>query len=154
MSSDEDSAQLMAAFKTAGSRKAAPPATTQTSHLVEDSESEDTLETEEGHSRVQAPSTSRRVLCVRAEPPNRRDEFVYYEPSQEVEEILRSYPGKKMLYDVKMLDKTTKQVSAFGKGSPTEGLWSSENREDEALALWIFVYIICQMIFSLLPFST
>jgi hypothetical protein len=123
MSSDEDSAQLMAAFKSAGRRKAAlpPPPAQQPVHIVEDSNSEHSLEVEEDRSKPQALSGTRRALCVRVKPVSRKDEFVYYEPpEEEVVEILRDYPGRKMVYDVRMSDDSTKQVSEYSKGSPTE----------------------------------
>jgi hypothetical protein len=144
MSSDEDGVQLMAAFKSAGPREAAPP-TRQSSHSAEESGSEDTLGSEEDRSQVQTPLQSRRAVCVRAKPANKKDEFVYYEAIPEVEEILRSYPGKKVLYDVRMYDQTTKQVSAFGKGGQTESRGNSKSRAGEAPGLLVSVYIICLM---------
>jgi hypothetical protein len=141
MSSDEDGAELMAAFKSAGTRKAAPPASRST-HSVQDSDSEDTLGREQNHSQAQAQSQSRWAVCVRVKPANRRDEFVYYEAEAEIEEIIRSYPGKKVLYDVRMSDGTAKQVSAFGKGSPTERLGRGKGRAGASPGLWICLYTV------------
>jgi hypothetical protein len=80
-------------------------------------------------------------VCVRVKPVNRRDEFVYYEAEAEVEEIIRSFPGKEVLYDVRMSDETTKQVSAFGKGSPTECLGRGKGRASASPGLWTCLYI-------------
>ena len=86
MSSDEDGDQLMAAFKSAGARKAAPSAQ-RSSPSAEDSGSENTLGSKQDRPQVQAPSQSRRAVCVRVKPANRKEEFVYYEAKAEVEEI-------------------------------------------------------------------
>jgi hypothetical protein len=152
MSSDEESAQLMAAFKSAGTRNVAPPPVQQSVHTVSDSGSEHSLGNEEVRSQPQASSGTRRALCVRVKPANRKDEFVYYEPiEEEVVEIMRAYPGRKMLYDVRMSDNTIKQVSEFSKGSPAGDSWSSKGSVVEAFTIGTAIYITCRISPSPLP---
>jgi hypothetical protein len=154
MSSDEDGAELMAAFKSAGTRKAAPPPAPRSTRSVQDSESKDTLWSEQDRSQAQAQSQSRRAVCVRAKPVNRRDEFVYYEAEAEVEEIIRSLSGKEVLYDVRLSDATTKQVCAFGKGSPTDGPGRGKGRAGASPELWKSLYISRPICPSLLLLPT
>lgn len=71
---------------------------------------------------------------------------MYYEPKEEVEEVLRQYPGSKMLYDVRMSDRSTRKVSEFGKGSPAKSWWSSKGTAGEAFGLWLSLYIRCHLL--------
>ena len=73
---------------------------------------------EEVAPRAQSPKT-RRALCVRVKPVKKKDEYVYFEPKDEVEGILREFSKKgDMLYEVRLFGDKTKHVSASGKGSP------------------------------------
>jgi hypothetical protein len=65
-------------------------------------------------------SRTRRALCVRVEPIDDKEEYVYYEPKDEVEGILREFSRRKggdLLYEVRLFGDKTKQVSDSGKGS-------------------------------------
>jgi hypothetical protein len=121
MSSDEDGVELMAAFKRNGTRKSAQPSTEAPSSFVAgDSISEPTPTAEEDRIESHIPSGPRRALCVRIPPVDNQSEYVYYEPAEEVEEIIREFSRKgEVLYDVRLFGHVTKQVSAHGKGSFT-----------------------------------
>jgi hypothetical protein len=120
MSSDDDGAELMAAFKSRGARKAAPPKIAeQPAQSPEASASGHNSEGESGRS-LSNTSRTRRALCVRVEPIDDKEEYVYYEPKDEVEGILREFSKRKggdLLYEVRLFGDKTKQVSDSGKGS-------------------------------------
>lgn len=63
--------------------------------------------------------TTRKAICVRAKPLDDRSEYVYYEPKDEVEGILREFSRRgDMIYEVRLFGDRTKQVSESGKGRP------------------------------------
>ncbi|KAL6707679.1 hypothetical protein ACN47E_003800 [Coniothyrium glycines] len=115
MSSDEDGATLMAAFRKGGIRaKAAAPqpggSSTQRSPtpaaLV--SRAEDAA-----NSVSEAPSPqTRRLAFVRAPPIPNPNEYTYYEPQDEVVEVLKEYSRRgQMLYEVTYSSGETKEIS-------------------------------------------
>jgi hypothetical protein len=128
MSSDEDGAELMAAFKRKGARKAAPPPRTEVEATpVEDAVSEHTAEAEAEKELTPKPLATRRAICVRVKPVSNGEEYVYYDPVEEVEEIVNEYSHKgDMLYEVKLVGNIQKQVSAAGKGKPSESFESGK----------------------------
>ncbi|KAH6106182.1 hypothetical protein HBI81_252880 [Parastagonospora nodorum] len=89
MSSDEDGAQLMAAFQRKGSRKAAPPP--EPSRIASPVEPAEPDQDVEATGRDAEEPGVRRALYVRVKPVSNRDEYVYYEPVEEVEEIVKGY---------------------------------------------------------------
>jgi hypothetical protein len=119
MSSDEDAAGLMAAFKKnpTGRRKsrAAPPRPTkQTSFSPAAIFSEDGSEEGRDTIRVDTPPSTRKVVAVRIQPKNiNKKDYKYYEAKVEVEEVLREFPGRRgeMIYEVRVFPEQTKQVS-------------------------------------------
>jgi hypothetical protein len=133
MSSDDDGAQLMAAFQRKDSRKAVPP--TEPSRIASPVEPAEPNQDVEATSKDVEEPRVRRAVCVRVKPVSNRDEYVYYEPAEEVEEIVKEYSRRgDMLYEVKMTGDTKKQVSASSKGSPAE----SSERGKGALAVVAF----------------
>ena len=118
MSSDDDGAQLMATFKKNGGRKAALPRVAERPAVSpNDFISEHSPGADDGTSRSESPR-SRRALCVRVKPIGGKEEYVYYEPKDEVEGILREYSKKgDMVYEVRLFGDRTKQVSELSKGS-------------------------------------
>jgi hypothetical protein len=118
MSSDEDGAELMAAFKRNGARKSAQPPTNAPSSTVAGDSTSEPTPTPEDRIESHDPPIPRRALCVRVKPVDNESEYVYYEPTEEVEEVIREFSRKgEVLYDVRLLGGVTKQVSAHGKGS-------------------------------------
>jgi len=62
---------------------------------------------------------TRKAICVRAKPLVDRSEYIYYEPKEEVEGIIREFSSRgDMLYEVRLFGDRTKQVSDSGKGRP------------------------------------
>jgi hypothetical protein len=118
MSSDEDGAELMAAFKRNGAQKSAQsPTEALSSFVAGDVITEPTLEAEEDRIESHDPSRPRRALYVRAKPVDNESEYIYYEPAEEVEEIIREFSRKgEVWYDVRLFGGGTRQVSAHGKG--------------------------------------
>ncbi|RII05200.1 chromodomain-helicase-DNA-binding protein 4 [Alternaria sp. MG1] len=110
MSSDEDGAALIAAFKKkpAGRNTSAP----QAASLEEASDSPATISLQDdtnddlGFLRIEIPPRKRRLLCVRIPRKQiRKAEYKYYEPQDEVEKVLQEASvGKKgeMMYKVKL----------------------------------------------------
>jgi chromodomain-helicase-DNA-binding protein 4 len=159
MSSDEDGATLMAAFKKKGTRKAvSPPRTEVEATRVEDSVSDNTVEAEEAEAEKEPtpklPPT-RRAVCVRVKPVSNRDDYVYYDPVEEVEEIVKEYSRKgDMLYEVRVTGNIKKQVSVAGKGRPTETFGSGKDTVVAAIAPGT-VYLYKQLSsFSIAPCET
>ncbi|KAF1945307.1 hypothetical protein EJ02DRAFT_451612 [Clathrospora elynae] len=124
MSSDEDGAQLMAAFKNKrpNSRKssAAPPKPAKQRSFSPGAvfSEEDNSEDEADSNTINGttPSRSRKAVCVRVPPVQDKSQYVYFEPKDEVEGILREFSkkgGKKgeMLYEVKLFGDSTKQIT-------------------------------------------
>ena len=120
MSSDEDGAALMAAFKKklAGRNTSAP----QAAPLGEASDSPATISLQDDTNddleflRIEIPPRKRRLLCVRIPRKQiRKAEYKYYEPQDEVEKVLQEASvGKKgeMMYKVKLFGSDrVKQVS-------------------------------------------
>lgn len=118
MNSDEDSAALMAAFKKRTLPESMPnPAPMQpakqpseaasSSPAVSSSQNESVIP-------VHKSPVRRRLQCVRI-PPVRinRAEYTYYEPSDEVERIVREISGKQgeIAYQVKLSGNGVEQVS-------------------------------------------
>lgn len=57
---------------------------------------------------------------MRVKPVEDKEEYVYYEPKDEVEGILREFSRKgAMIYEVRLVGDRIKQVSESGKGSPS-----------------------------------
>ncbi|CAI9637243.1 unnamed protein product [Alternaria burnsii] len=110
MSSDEDSAALMAAFKKkpAGRNTSAP----QVAPLGEASDSPAAISLQDDTNddveflRIEIPPRKRRLLCVRIPQKQiRKAEYKYYEPQDEVEKVLHEASvGKKgeMMYRIKL----------------------------------------------------
>jgi hypothetical protein len=124
MSSNDDAAGLMAAFKmkASGGRKssaASPRSAKQTSLPPAAILSEDGAEVQGDTIRVDVPPLRRKAVAVRVEPKkfNKR-EYTYYEVKDEVEEITREFSRRRgeMLYEVRIFPGQTKQVSE----SPSE----------------------------------
>jgi hypothetical protein len=136
MSSDEDGATLMAAFKKKGARKSAPPPRTEVEATPgEESLSDHNAEAEAEKEPTPKPPISRRAVCVRVKPVNNRDDYVYYDPAEEVEEIVKEYSKEgDMLYEVRLTGNIKKQVSVAGKGRPTVALESGKGTVVAAIA--------------------
>lgn len=122
MSSDDDGAHLMAAFKRKGARKSAPPPTAEVEATpVEDSLSDHAVEAEAERGPTPKLPATRKAVCVRVKPVSNRDDYVYYKPAEEVQEIVKQYAKKgEILYEVKLVSDISKQVSLVGKGRPDE----------------------------------
>jgi hypothetical protein len=119
MSSDEDGAALMEAFKKkpAGLKPntalSAPRTTKEPSYSPATMSLQDDLD-EDFTMHIETPPRKRRALCVRIPPARvKKAEYKYYEPQDEVERILREFAGRKgdMVYEVKLLGDRVKQVS-------------------------------------------
>ncbi|KAL1801572.1 hypothetical protein ACET3X_001914 [Alternaria dauci] len=120
MSSDEDGAALMAAFKKkpAGPKRSAPQAapTTEASDspaaVFSEGDMDDDLET----LHIEIPPRRRRAVCVRIPQKHiRKADYKYFEPKDEVEKVLREFPvGSKgeMVYKIKLFGEDhVKQVT-------------------------------------------
>ena len=120
----------MAAFKRKGGRPTAPrPATEQPSPYSSNGGSARSVETQDRSSRAPSRPRTRRALCVRVKPIEKKDEYVYYEAKDEVEGILREFSKKgDMFYEVRLFGDRTKQVSAAGKRDPSNASPSSKGR--------------------------
>jgi hypothetical protein len=143
MSSDEDSAALMAAFKKtpapgpkANAALSASRAAKEASNSPATMSLQDDLD-EDFTMHIETPPRRRRAVCVRVPSVNvRKADYKYYEPQDEVERILREFSGRKgeMLYEVKLLGDRVKQVSdnipgirsyiTTGEGSSRDGATS------------------------------
>jgi hypothetical protein len=120
MSSEEDSAALIAAFKKkpapeprANAALSAPRAAKEASDCPATMSLHDDLE-EDFTMHIETPPRRRRAVCVRVPSANvKKADYKYYEPQDEVERILREFSGRKgeMLYEVKLLGDRVKQVS-------------------------------------------
>lgn len=117
MSSDEDIPALMAAFKK-GRRKekqASPGPTTQPSPLPVSYASGSPPESPENIDVI-CPLPPRRLAHIRVSPVRSKHEYTYYEPEEEVMEILdESSKRGEMLYRIRLVDSTEKEVSERGK---------------------------------------
>ena len=140
MSSDEDGAALMAAFKKKpppGPKANAALSTPRPTPAREASDSPATMSMpddmdEEFTMHIETPPRKRRAICVRIPSAKvKKAEYKYYEPQDEVEKILREFAGRKgeMIYEVRLSGDRVKQVSDYildvsnsltitGKGSP------------------------------------
>jgi len=111
MSSDEDSAALMAAFRTkgAGSALAKKTSFSPSAPLANDySDGKDNVV------RANILPRKQRVVCVRVPTAKiNTADYTYYEPVNEVETILREFAGKgrDMMYQVRLFGGRIKQVS-------------------------------------------
>ncbi|CAN9083091.1 unnamed protein product [Alternaria alternata] len=144
MSSDEDGAALMAAFKKkpAGRNTSAP----QAAPLGEASDSPATISLQDDTNddleflRIEIPPRKRRLLCVRIPQKQiRRAEYKYYGPQDEVEKVLHEASvGKKgeMMYKIKPFGSdrvkqvTFEELLDFRGG--TEALQSFEPHNDSS----------------------
>jgi hypothetical protein len=130
MSSDEDGAELMAAFKKNAGPKATPLDKAQSHGPVEESTATHNSEPGRSRSREEPTSKTRRALCVRVRPVLDRDAYTYFEPEDEVEEILREFSRRgDMLYDVMLLSGSSKQVSVPSKGESVRAVKAEGSRE-------------------------
>ena len=115
MSSDEDGAALMAAFKKNGASKAGAASAKPTTRPAVSSPStvSGNVSEEEGDIvNVESPPRTRRLAYVRAPPVRNKREYTYYEPQDEILAIEREYSRRgKMLYQVLLSGDTTKEVS-------------------------------------------
>jgi hypothetical protein len=118
MSSDEDGATLMAAFKQNGHRKAAQlPSRQRISKSPDVAMSERSATVDGSVSLPEEVHLPRRAICVRVKPVHDREEFTFYEPQEEIEDIIREFKRRgDMHYEVRLFGDTTKEVSARGKG--------------------------------------
>lgn len=118
MSSDEDSAALMAAFKKRTAPKSMPnPTLMQPARQLSGAASSPLAVSSsdiESVICVQKSPVRRKLQCVRI-PPVRinRAEYTYFEPIEEVERIVREISGKKgeIAYQVKLSGNGVEQVS-------------------------------------------
>lgn len=113
-SDDDDTADLIASFKKAGSvsakKKPSSEPGEQPRGFVSQQKSED------DRSKRPPRGTRRRVIAVRPSPVRNRDEYVYYEPKETAECILREYQRKgELRYDVKLVGGGTKEVRLSAK---------------------------------------
>jgi hypothetical protein len=115
MSSDDDPADLLAAFKRNESNPsipAAPPRRKEASVSPEMVVEESSARGQEKTSPHKASSTRMVAVAVRVPPVRNREEYTYYEPKDEVEQIRREYSRRgKMMYEVKLTDGKLEQVS-------------------------------------------
>jgi hypothetical protein len=134
MSSDEDGAKLMAAFKKSAGPKAIPRKTTplekaRTPAPAEESIATHNSEFERSRSREQPTLKTRRALCVRVSPVLDRDQYTYFEPEDEVGEIIREFSRRgDILYDVRLLSGTSKQVSAPSRGDSVKAVKAEQSQ--------------------------
>jgi hypothetical protein len=116
MSSDEDGAELMAAFQRRRSPEAIPPKKAHSPVPATDSMPGFNSGADETTDRARTPSKKRQLLCVRAQPVRNREQYIYFEPRDEVEEVLREFSRKgDMWYEVTLFGKASKQVSVTSK---------------------------------------
>ncbi|KAI4908327.1 hypothetical protein J4E90_008952 [Alternaria incomplexa] len=122
MSSDEDGAALMAAFKKKpppGPKANAALSTPRPAPEREASNSPATMSVqddmdEELTMHVNIPPRKRRAVCVRIPSAKvKKAEYKYYEPQDEVEKILREFSGRKgeMIYEVRLSGDRVKQIT-------------------------------------------
>ncbi|KAF1912720.1 PHD/FYVE-zinc-finger like domain-containing protein [Ampelomyces quisqualis] len=113
MSSDEDGAALMAAFKQSGSRKAARLPSRQRPSKSPDVGMPERSSTGDGDgSQAEESRGPRRAIHVRIKPVRDRHAFTYYEPQEEVEDILREFKRRgDMYYAVKLIGGATKEIN-------------------------------------------
>jgi hypothetical protein len=123
MSSDEDGAELMAAFKKNAGLKATPVEKMQSPGPAKEPTATHNSEPERSRSRASSVPKTRRALCVRVRPILNKDEYTYFEPEDEVEEIIGEFSRRRdILYDVKLISGVSKQVSASSKGGPVKAV--------------------------------
>lgn len=118
MSSDEDTATLMAAFK----KKAAPGFGSNAisfqpinQHSRRASSSKARTSDNESILRIQTPPVKRRLHSVRIPPVNiNRAEYTYYEVRDEVERVVREFSGKDgdVSYEVQVTGNRLMEVSS------------------------------------------
>ncbi|KAF1845477.1 chromodomain-helicase-DNA-binding protein 4 [Cucurbitaria berberidis CBS 394.84] len=113
MSSDEDGAELMAAFKKQGGRQSTATSSNKpASFSPGDFISDDGSGGEEHHSQVGSSRKMRRALCVRPSPVRNKNEYTYYEPKDEVEGIIREFTRRgEMLYEVRLWSDKVKVIN-------------------------------------------
>ncbi|KAI8935063.1 hypothetical protein NX059_007661, partial [Plenodomus lindquistii] len=110
MSSSEDGAQLMAAFKKKPGRKpsAAPRPTSTPRRAVSDASTPVAI----AFTPVNRPPKPRKLHHVRASPVRNRDEYEYFAPRDEVEEIVNEYSKRgDMMYKVRLWGDTVKHIT-------------------------------------------
>jgi hypothetical protein len=111
MSSDEDRAGLMAAFKKGGNSTAHKRKETSFSPGL--FFSEESSGSEKASTRARSKKPAHRVaVAVRVSPRRDLDEYIYYEPKPEVTGIVREYHRKhQTMYEVRMSTGETEHVS-------------------------------------------
>ncbi|OAK96166.1 hypothetical protein IQ06DRAFT_296950 [Phaeosphaeriaceae sp. SRC1lsM3a] len=102
----------MAAFKRNGNRNAPPTRTSDQSQLSRTiSPAANTQEDGEEIIRV-AQSISRKAVCVRIPPAQNKHEYVFFEPQDEVESVIRMYSrGGEMIHDVRLVGGASKELA-------------------------------------------
>ncbi|KAF1833747.1 hypothetical protein BDW02DRAFT_370542 [Decorospora gaudefroyi] len=117
MSSDEDGAALMAAFKKKSPRRKSSATPLRPAKQAFFSPgalfSEDGSAEELGDSiAVQTPPPRRRIAALRVSPVRNREEYTYYEPKDEVEGIIREFSKRgEMRYQARLFGDSTKEIS-------------------------------------------
>jgi chromodomain-helicase-DNA-binding protein 4 len=114
MSTDEDSADIMASFKKGtlaqGNKKNPLQTPKQASLSTGDYVSEQSLGGDERATQT-SPANVRKLVAVKPLPVRDRDQYTYYEPKETVESIIREFQQKgDLMYKVKLTDGVTKQV--------------------------------------------
>lgn len=134
MSSDEDDATLMASFKQKRSRKPAQvPSRQRASRSSEVAMSEQSATVDRDGSQWGEAQMPRRAIGVRVSPVRDREEFKYYEPQKDIENIVREFKRRgDMFYKVRLFGNTTKEVRAHGKGRENYPRGKSKGRPAEA----------------------
>lgn len=150
MSSDEDTAALMAAFKKGAAKPKSNASPTQPeaqpSHHASSSKDESII-------HIQTATTTRKLLCVRIPPATiNRADYTYYEPKDEVEYIMREFSegNGDMSYQVRLVGKQVKQVSStlvivslIGKGGGCIGYHHTSADPTLSLLSHITILLSC-----------
>ncbi|KAF2690124.1 hypothetical protein K458DRAFT_290576 [Lentithecium fluviatile CBS 122367] len=115
MSSEDDGADLMAAFKKSGRttpKPNAPPRTAQHSTFSPGNFVSEQSSGDDGP-RKPAPRVGvRKLVAVRVLPVRNRHDYTFYEPKETVESIVREFQKKgDLMYEVKLASGITKQVN-------------------------------------------
>lgn len=112
MSSSEDGEDLIAAFKKGEKVKSIAPSSKSGSD-------DDLIATFKKGGAMKSITTSpqpttRKALCVRVLPVRNKEEYIFYEPKDEVVEIVREFSRRGIFnYEVKLLGNKTREVSAI-----------------------------------------
>lgn len=110
MSSEEDGAQLMAAFKKKSKRE--PSAVVHPTFTPRRAASDALPPAPIAFTPVNRPAPKRELISVRVSPVRDRQQYEYYAPEDEVEEIVREYVKQgEMMYEVRLVGGKSRQVS-------------------------------------------